>query len=211
MALIGGLSIAMGAIAPLPISAGVPPPESVAVRTCREDASWVRPTPDQMAATVWQDRRYVDGSTGSVYPTELAYYTHHFVVFTSVTASGASHALDLTGLITAWRSAPGDLCGAEYDDALLTGQEVALWVFGYSVLAASRGPASLTVTVQPNVSVDLGYSIVQIPRPLGEHWSLRLVLPDGTDVAGATSPPIVALASEPLYSPPPESPSLPGS
>ncbi len=176
--------------------AGHPIPDPVPLRFCLEAPEWQRPTPAQMATSVWQDRRYSDPD-GSVLPEALAYYEHHFILFTIVTASGVSHALDLTGLNLSPSPVRDPLCSADFDAGLFDQREVAVWVFGYSVLAADLTGDTLTVTVAPNATPEQGFSIIQLPRPQQEHWTVRFVRQDGQEVARAIDPGPVTYADEP--------------
>jgi hypothetical protein len=40
--------------------------DTVPVLVCTEDRAWQRPTPEEMARTVWRDNRYVIRSTARV-------------------------------------------------------------------------------------------------------------------------------------------------
>ncbi len=160
-------------------AATVVPPS--AVHTCAQDLNWTRPTEGQMAQTVWRDNRYRD-TDGSVPWLMRAYYERHFMLFTTPTGSGVSHAIDLSGLRTAGHIGP-ELCGAEADPALLDGHEVAIWSLGYRVTGAAVSGETLAVTVVPNQPTTRGYQIVQMLRPAASRWSAQFVLADGTDVA----------------------------
>jgi hypothetical protein len=155
---------------------------AAAVRTCREDLGWTRPSEVEMARTVWQDNRYRDAD-GSVPWRMRAYYERHFVLFTTPTGSGTSHAQDLTGLATARPFRPGEDCGSGFDPALVTGHEVAIWAPGYRVTGATVAGDILSVVVMPNQPTTRGYHIVQTLRPTATTWSARFVLADGTEVA----------------------------
>jgi hypothetical protein len=171
----------------------------VPVRVCEENREWRRPSPAEMAATVWRDNRYRDPATGAVNDRTLAYYTHHFLFFTIVSASGTDHALDLTGLKTA---RPRGLCMPPYDEALGRGRDVVIWALGYRVAAADVTGSTLTLTVAPNSpALDRGYTIVRVPRP-GGFWYPRFVLPDGREVARASSPDFICCAEEPALDDP---------
>jgi hypothetical protein len=144
----------------------------VPVHVLSEDRAWYRPDPLQMAQTVWQDKRYTQ-PPGVVFPLALSFYTHHFLLFTMVTASGASHALDITGLM----GAPVGTLGMDSTNtALMAGREVVVWVFGYTVTAATIAGDTLTLSVQPNITIGRGYAIIQVPRPVTDHWLLRCVM-----------------------------------
>ncbi len=166
---------------------------------CREDQGWSRPTVDEMDATVWRDNRYINAS-GIVSPELRADHERHFVIFTTVTASGASHALDLTGLLTALPFAPGELCGADYSEALIEGSDVVVWAFGHSVKSAEIDGKVLAITVEPNASLEVGYTLFYVARPQIEQWSIRFVTPGGREIASASSPEIVVVADEPRLS-----------
>lgn len=51
--------------------------ETVPVQACADDRAWQRPTPEEMARTVWRDNRFVYRSTTGVgvWPVLLPYYT----------------------------------------------------------------------------------------------------------------------------------------
>lgn len=197
-ALLGGLGTSMGRRAPSPSTAGVPLPDPAAIQTCRADPNWVRPTPDQMAATVWQDPRYIDVATGEVLPYALAYYEGHFLFFTTPSPSGVEHALDMTGLFTAGIG-PDELCGANGgpgEAALIAGREVVIWAIGYAIVTGELAGDTLTLAVEANASPEQGYAIVQVPWPQAEPWVVRFVLPDGTEIARAISPMSICCAEE---------------
>jgi hypothetical protein len=181
---------------------GAPPAAAapVPVAVCAEDRAWRRPSPAEMARTVWRDNRYGDAATGVPQSHAPAYYTRHFLFFTFSTASGASHALDMTGLRTSprdgWPTAA--LCMPAHDPATGRAREVVVWALGYRVLGADVAGGTLTLTVEPNSpGLDRGYAIVKLPRPDGA-WSARFVLPDGREVARAPEPDrILCCAEEP--------------
>jgi hypothetical protein len=155
--------------------------DAAVVHTCRQDLGWSRPTEAEMGRTVWLDNRYREPD-GSIPWRMRAYYERHFVLFTTPTGSGTSHALDLTGLSTAG-SFRTELCGSGPDPALVEGREVAIWALGYGVVGAAVGGQTVTVTVAANRPTTRGYHIVQVPRPTSSTWSARFILADGTEVA----------------------------
>ena len=153
----------------------------VAVRTCVENASWMRPDEASMARTVWADNRYRNPD-GSVPPRQRAYYDRHFVVFATPGSSGVSHALDLTGMMTANPFPPGALCGWG-GDQLVQGREVAIWAIGYHIADAAIADEVLTVLVTPNTTTTRGFHIVQMSRPSAQDWHAHFVQPNGTEAA----------------------------
>lgn len=168
-----------------------PAEAAVPVRICDQNQGWHRPDPQTMARTVWRDSRYVDFASGTINSRELAFYTHHFLFFTTVTASGASHALDWTGLALA-RASP---CGTGPDAALERGQAVVIWILGYAFKNAAILGNTLTLTVQPNATAEQGYTIVEVPRP-GASWIARFVLTTGRELARVSSPELICCADE---------------
>ncbi|HEV8633714.1 MAG TPA: hypothetical protein VG370_05665 [Chloroflexota bacterium] len=178
------------------VSLAAAPPAAAApvpVPVCAEDRTWRRPSPDEMARTVWRDNRYADPATGAVSERVLAYYTHHFFFMTIVTANGVGKLLDWSGLATA---RPQGLGCAGGPAALLERREVVVYVLGYRVAAADVTGSTLTLTVEPNSpALDRGYAVVQAPRP-GGLWYARFVLPDGREVARAASPDQECCAAE---------------
>jgi hypothetical protein len=189
------LPAALAAAPPAQARSGAAP---VPVQVCNQSQDWRRPGPEDMARTVWRDGRYVDFLAGTVNARVVAYYTHHFLFLTTVSASGVGHTLNLTGLATS-RAAP---CGSSPDPALDEGREVVIWVLGYRVAAADVTGSTLTLTVEPNSpALDRGYAIVKAPRP-GGLWYVRFVLPDGREVARASSPDAICCIDEP----PPDAP-----
>ncbi len=155
---------------------------------CASDPDWVRPTPEEMAATIWQDNRYRDIES-CPNPAAQAYYAAHIFVVPLVTASGTAHLIDMAGFGTA-RLLTGAACWREppRNAALDSGQEVELWLIGYTAVAAQgTDRAAIEVTVRPHASLDQGYQIVRVARPDPTTLALRVVRTDGevvADVAG---------------------------
>jgi hypothetical protein len=84
-----------------------------------------------MASTVWHDNRYVTRRAEGVglVPVLVPYYTQHFLLFTQF-SSGMSHALDLTGLMSARPAVcPGS-------DGLRNRAPVEIWSIGYGASIA---------------------------------------------------------------------------
>jgi hypothetical protein len=154
------------------------------VRLCAEDRGWVRPSPDEMARTVWRDNRY-GGPDGRPLPQALAYYRTHFLVLATESASIAGHALDMTGLASTHVTG---LCGSGPDAELAAGRAVVVWALGYHVAAADVAGGTLTVTIEPNAAPDHGYEVVELARPPGDAWATRFVLADGREIARVASP-----------------------
>ncbi len=188
VSIIAGLLLPLFWLAP---ALAQPGEAAVPVRICDQNQGWHRPDPETMARTVWRDSRYVDFASGTINARELAFYTHHFLFFTTVTASGASHALDWTGLALA-RASP---CGTGPDPALEQGRAVVIWILAYAFKSAAILGNTLTLTVQPNATTEQGYTIIEAPRP-GASWVARFVLPTGDELARASSPELICCADE---------------
>lgn len=130
---------------------------------------------------VWANNRYRNPD-GTIPPRRRAYYERQFVVFASPGGSGVSHALDLTGMMTAYPFPQGALCGWGGDE-LVQGREVAIWAIGYHVAGAAIASNVLTVGVVLTTPTTRGFHIVQMTRPRAQDWQARFVLADGTQVA----------------------------
>jgi hypothetical protein len=159
-----------------------------AIEVCASDRNWVRPTADEMAETVWRDNRY-RGVGGEVTPAMRAFHAAHFFLFTTVTGSGASHTLNLSGLsYDAPYPVAGQLCGAgsDGDQALIELRALAIWLIGYEAVAATiDDDESVTVVVEPHVPPNQGYQIVRVARPQSAMLRIRFVLPSGEEIARA--------------------------
>jgi hypothetical protein len=129
-----------------------------------------------MAASVWSDNRYRNPD-GSVPAIMRAYYDRSFVVFTTPSGSGASHALDLTGI---GQPPPARMCGDAATDGLLQQREAVVWALGYRVMRASVQGDVVDVEVQ---STGAGFHMAEIVRPSANPWTARFLLPDGREVA----------------------------
>lgn len=176
---------------------------AVPVQVLSEDRAWYRPDPLQMAQTVWQDKLYTQ-PPGIVFPLALSFYTHHFMLFTTITASGASHALDMTGLM----GAPvGTLGMANTNMPLMRGQDVVIWAFGYTVTAATIAGNTLTLAVASNVTTGRGYAIIQVPRPAADQWALHCVV--GTEEVARTAVDVTHSRADPLDESAPDAGVLP--
>jgi hypothetical protein len=157
------------------------------ILVCASDPDWVRPTPAEMSATIWEDKRY-QAADGGPHLGAQAHYAGHVFVVSQISASGLSHLVDMAGL----RTAPSLIAGAcgsdpELREALGTGQQVELWLIGYEVSTAQiAGSADLAVTVTPHEALDRGYQILRVARPDPTQLALRVALPDGEVVAAVT-------------------------
>jgi hypothetical protein len=156
---------------------------------CASDPNWVRPTPEEMADTVWQDNRYRDSSgpsTGS-----LAYYSAHVFLVPIVTGSGVSHLINMAGLSDAVRNAvpPFDGgCGVDpvRHERLATLQELEVWLIGYEAIGAQlEGESGLVIRVLTRGSLNQGYQIFRVVRPDPVMLQVRFELPTGDLVAEA--------------------------
>jgi len=133
-----------------------------------------------MAATVWSDNRYRNPD-GSVPPIMRAYYDRSFVVFPTPSGSGASHALDLTGI---GQPPPAGMCGDAATDGVLQQRKAVVWALGYRVTRASAHGDVVDVEVQPTSA---GFHMAEIVRPSTTVWTARFLLPDGREVARWTT------------------------
>jgi hypothetical protein len=161
----------------------------VPVLVCTSDPSWMRPTPEEMAATVWQDNRYRDAD--GPYQGALAHYTAHVFLVPLVTGSGVSHLINMAGLGSALRTAvpPFDGgCGADpvRHERLNSQRELEIWLIGYETTGAQvTDEDRLVIGVRPQDSLNQGYQIVRVPRPDPVMLHVRFELPEGDLVAEA--------------------------
>jgi hypothetical protein len=90
----------------------------------------------------------------------------------------------------------------------VAGRDVVVWAFGYTVTAATIAGDTLTLAVQPNVTTDRGYAIVQVPRPAADHWLLRCSM--GTQEVARTTVDAGHSRADPLDEPAPDAGLPPG-
>jgi hypothetical protein len=144
----------------------------------------MRPTPEEMAATVWRDNRYGDAETGSPNAAAQAYYAGHIFVVPIASASGIDHFLDMAGLRSA---SPVELpceTDPERAEALSASREVEVWLLGYEAVAAWAHPdGSVWVDIQAHEDLNEGYEVLGVPRPDQTRVDMWFLSEDGMPLA----------------------------
>ena len=136
------------------------------IRRLRLIHEWVRPSPE-VQAKIWNQGRYSGAQTADQ-------WTHDFIIIDDpLSASGADHLPDLSGL---WTAKPiNSKCEANPDWRRNPDKWIQVWVLLHRVTQLTYQDNTYTVTVQPTGK---GFQFVYFPR-LNPSVVVRFVTSDG--------------------------------